>query len=190
MAYVTPETKAKVEKRIDEVLATALRSYPKLDTFKRPTVDYLCRGRTAGTANYRNSHISLNSVLLNENIEHFIHQTVGHELAHLIAHHVYPYLRKAHGPEWKQVMRFIGLSADRCHEYNVENATVKQKTKFQYKCGCRNDIVFSIVRHNKVRTGKAKYTCRLCRQVMTPVANLGMVSYDKAKDKIAAHAAK
>jgi SprT protein len=189
MAYVTPETKARVEKRIDEVLALATKSYPKLSTFSRPVVDYMLRGKTGGTANYTQNRISLNSILLNENLDHFIRQTVGHELAHLIAHFVYPNLRQAHGAEWKQVMHFIGLTADRCHSYDTENAAVRQKQKFQYKCGCRTEIVLSSVRHNKIRKG-AVYRCNRCAQPLVLVTRLGQVSYKVAATKMAANSAK
>ena len=190
MAYVTPETKAKVEKRIDEVLALATKSYPKLTSFGRPIVDYMLRGKTGGTANYGQNRISLNSILLNENLDHFIRQTVGHELAHLIAHFVYPNLRQAHGAEWKQVMRFIGLTADRCHSYDTENAAVRQKQKFQYKCGCRNEIVLSSVRHNKIVRYGTVYRCNSCAQPLVLVTRLGQVSYKVAATKMAANAAK
>lgn len=190
MAFVSQDTKKAVEKRVDEVLLLASYAYPaEMVSFKRPTVDYNLRGNTAGTAKYGYHHISLNSDLLNENKDLFIKQTVGHELAHLIAYHVYPLVSTPHGKEWKRVMRAIGLPAIRCHTYNTDKAAVKHKVKYQYACACRRDIVLSSVRHNRIVRQGVVYTCPRCNHRITLVNRLGQVGYKTAKDKIANNAA-
>ena len=67
--------------------------------------------------------------LLNENTDHFIEQTVGHEWAHLAAANLHGHKIRSHGPEWKAVMHKLGLDAARCHAYTTQKArTVKPKS--------------------------------------------------------------
>lgn len=99
-----------------------------------PTVSFDLRGTTAGEAYSDKNHIRLNGQLLNENTEHFIEQTVGHEWAHLAARHLHGPRIRSHGPEWKSVMVKLGLDPARCHTYATQKARVvkaKPKTKTQ-----------------------------------------------------------
>lgn len=96
---------------------------------RTPTLSFDLRGTTAGQAFPGKHHIRLNGQLLNENVEEFIEQTVGHEWAHLVAIHLHGPKIRAHGPEWKNVMVKMGLDPARCHTYNTNNArTVKPRS--------------------------------------------------------------
>lgn len=91
-------------------------------TMPAPTLSFDLRGTTAGQAFPTEHHIRLNGQLLNENTEHFIEQTLGHEWAHLAAQHLYGNKIRPHGNEWKQVMRNLGLDPARCHTYTTQRA--------------------------------------------------------------------
>ncbi len=164
-----------VMNRIEECYARAERAFTR--TFDRPRVRFDKRGQVAGTADHRKNELNFNMVLLNENLEHFVMQTVAHEIAHLVTGKVYPDTRggfdrfgkrtkrRSHGREWKSVMIMLGVNPDRCHTYDVTNAKVGAKRKtvtFDYKCsGCGSVLPMGKVRHNKFQAGKAKYShCR------------------------------
>lgn len=91
-------------------------------TMASPTVSFDLRGTTAGQAYPGKNHIRLNGQLLNENIDDFIEQTVGHEWAHLAAANLHGQKIRSHGPEWKRVMQRLGLDPARCHTYTTKKA--------------------------------------------------------------------
>ncbi len=79
--------------------------------FELPSIEWNLRGSFAGRADGRNNRMRLNPVLLCENTEDFIKQTVPHEVAHLANRTVHgPHVRP-HGPEWKSMMRALGLAS-------------------------------------------------------------------------------
>lgn len=164
-----------VIERVKECLVIAARRWPH-ETFRFPSIIFKKRGTTAGTANGSKWQLNFNEILLNENLEHFVKQTVAHEVAHLIDHQVYDShaprfdrngrrkKRQPHGPNWKRVMAVLGVPADRCHDMDVSNARVtRRKTEtFDYHCsGCNKTLPMGKIRHNKQQSGKANYThCR------------------------------
>jgi SprT protein len=159
--------KTLVANKIEECYEMAEKLYRK--SFPRPTCDYLKKGSTAGVAYLRGNRVSLNLVLLLENPEHFIKQTVPHEVAHLIAWQVYQCGN--HGRGWKNVMKLcFNLEPDRCHTYDVSNVKRIRKAlpKYLYKCGCTEYKVGPAV-HNRILSGK-KYICRKCKaDIYSPV---------------------
>ena len=94
-----------------------------------PTVSFDLRGKTAGQAFLSKHHIRLNGQLLNENPDDFIHQTVGHEWAHLLCHYRHGPRVAAHGKEWKLIMVALGLNPERCHTYDTTRSTVRRTTR-------------------------------------------------------------
>lgn len=85
-----------------------------------PRVQFDIRGTTAGTAYAGKNLIRFSPTLLRENIEDFLVNTTGHEVAHLIARAKFGAI-DPHGNEWKRVMWAFGLRASRCHSYDVSN---------------------------------------------------------------------
>ena len=106
----------------------------------RPTVSFRLRGQKAGVAHLDENLLRFNPQLYRENREHFLEQTVAHEVAHLIAHQLFgPRIPPRRG--WQLIMRGIyGLPPDRCHTY-AGRAT----TRYLYRCHCpeHNDFPFS-----------------------------------------------
>ncbi len=154
MSYVlTRKAEVAVEDRIDQLLdqADALGW-----TVSKPTIDYSLRGQTAGKMGF-NGTMYINVCLLNENWDHYLEQTVGHEFAHHIVHAHFPGAT-AHGYEWKNVMVKLGLPANRTHRYDVTNSTVKRKSQYAYVCdGCGTELMMGPVRHKKQQSGRANY---------------------------------
>lgn len=166
---VTTEIQQRVNAKIQEGIAIAKAAY-NVDV-QMPKIVYDKRGTTAGTANYKTWTLNFNAVLLAENVEAFIARTVPHELAHLVNDLVYPEAhateikwtgrgykrtkRDVHGETWQSIMRTLGASPKRCHNYDVSNVKVeKVLTKYQYRCSCCNSIVEAGPKvHAKIQRG-------------------------------------
>ena len=159
-----------VNQKVKECIAKAEARFGR--TFKYPTIDYKLRGVAAGRAYYYGNHIKLNPVLLHENRETFIKQTVPHEVAHLIAFQVYGSRIRPHGKEWASVMNLFGCPANRCHSYDVTPAHTRKT--YEVKCGCKTHSVTSI-RYNRMVKGISSYKCVYCKQTLR-LANSSLVS--------------
>jgi len=98
----------------------------KLDLcLKYPQVKFSLRGTTAGKADIGANELLFSPTLLRENPDHFIQQTVGHEVAHLISHLKWGWDIDPHGIEWKRVMWAFDLPALRCHSYDTSNVPTR-----------------------------------------------------------------
>jgi len=84
-----------------------------------PQVVFALKGTTAGRAYYQKNLISFSPSLLYANADHFLEQTVGHEVAHLAAFRKHGSIIKPHGTHWQAVMWGLGLPATRCHNYDI-----------------------------------------------------------------------
>lgn len=159
IVYVSSDLKTKVLKRINDCCDIAEDAYGrKIDV---PSVDFDCRGVTAGHAVLRENHISLNSVLLVENTDDFIARTVGHEVAHIIAFRLFG--DRGHGRAWKRVMLVLGQDASRCHSYDVKNARVRKLNRRVYTCNCNTEHPITVQKHKKILSGMIKCRCRKCK---------------------------
>lgn len=162
-----PEANITAEVLEQEVLAKIEYCYQRAEvqlqrTFPRPTIRFNQRGKTAGSARLQVNELRFNKVLLLENQQHFIFQTVPHEVAHLIVYHLYG-RTKPHGREWQYIMTEIfELAAKTTHQYDI--SSVKGKT-FIYACQCREHQL-TVYRHNKIGRNKAEYLCRYCKQAL------------------------
>jgi len=134
-----------------------------------PEICFDLRGRTAGQVRFgrgRPCMIRYNLVLLRENTDAFLAETVPHEVAHLIAFARYGSRIRPHGSEWRAVMEYLGAEPRRCHRYDVDRAASRRLQEFDYHCGCRNHRLSSI-RHNRVLAGYT-YLCRRCSGPLRP----------------------
>ena len=134
-------------------------------SFKRPVVSLKLRGQKAGVAHLHENLLRFNAQLYQENREHFLRQTVAHEVAHLVAHQLFGDTIAPHGEEWQLIMRGLyELPADRCHSYEIKRRRV---TRFIYRCPCPDsNFPFTAQRHQLVRKGR-RYLCRRCRETLT-----------------------
>ena len=162
------ELKNLVYNKVKELLGKFNTAYKK--DFGIPEIKFTKRGATAGCVSYRNdvAFFNFNMVLLKENVDHFIKQTVTHEVAHycvwLLFGHEYSSngRRIIHGKKWKNLMGFFGVNSYRCHNYNTDNCSKKRKVKrFTYKCGC-SEYQLTSIRHNRVLKEQASYSCPKC----------------------------
>lgn len=84
--------------------------------------------------------VELNVELLREGREEHRNQTLLHETAHLIIFLLYPESMrrhsriKAHGREWRIVMRHLGCRPDRCSNHDFLHEARIKKAKLMYAC--------------------------------------------------------
>ena len=128
--------------------------------FPRPEVRLDLRGQSAGAAYPQRNLLRFNAGLYRDNQVHFLHQTVAHEAAHLLAARLHGLQIRPHGREWQGIMQEVfGLPALRCHSYRLPPVW---KTLYSYACQCRQHQL-SARRHARTRRG-VDYLCRACRQ--------------------------
>jgi SprT protein len=167
--YVSQIVRNKVDTVIQDCIFMAEKMFGV--GVKVPEVRYDLVGKAAGQAIYRRIGgsayvIRINPILLNENEEYVINQTIPHEMAHIVVYQFY-HARgidvNGHGKEWKRVMRHFGLEPNRCHNMNVTTVNVlKKRTEYKFKCGCVGNVyVLSKNKYTRWANGTT-YTCRKC----------------------------
>lgn len=150
--------KQQVLKKLDDLVLAANKLFNR--SFTPPKVKFYLKGTTAGKADLLNNIVILNHILLVENPDDFLEDTVPHELAHLLTFAMFGRKAKAHGKEWKSVMRALGVEPTRCHSLDVSNVG----NRHSYRCACKSHQL-STQRHNKIRRG-ASYICKSCGHVL------------------------
>lgn len=136
----------------------ARRLYPSLE-ISYPVIKTTLKGKASGMAYFSLWQVNYNMEILKNNEKEFLVQTVGHEIAHLVAHKILGSL--GHDKGWKMIMRLFGLEPKRCHNYNMEGVTVKTRKTVSYSCGCPEKThEIGIVRHKNILKGSIFQCCK------------------------------
>jgi SprT protein len=159
---VDPKLKERAKQSLVQWMKIAREEFGH--SLRMPTISFDLTGTFAGYAYFSRWHIRLNHILLQENIEKFESSTLPHELAHLINRYLYGKKVKPHGPEWKAVMRRLGLEPERCHSYDVDNSRTTTKV-YGYVCSCCQNGWLTSRQHKKERRG-VLYFCNSCKGPM------------------------
>lgn len=159
---------AEIERAYQIVEAKYGQSIPRVPvTFSSKmtkTGGYASYSRNRATGTLTPKSIKLSLPLLRLNGETFVMDTPAHEAMHIATFALFDYA--GHGSKWKNLMRLVGRSTDRCHQME----TVK-KRGVAATCSCKTHEITKI-RANRMRKG-AVYTCTLCR---TPLKLGGRVA--------------
>lgn len=150
------DLKERVEAKVAESLAIlASKGYGA----HPPEVRYDLKGHTAGMANA--DYIRLNLQLLSNPAytEDMINNTIPHEVAHVVVRQTWP-RAQGHGNEWKRMMYYLGLKAERCHQYETVAARKKARP-YTYYCKCAEPHKVTATLHRRMKQGRT-YTCRRC----------------------------
>ncbi len=160
-----------LQERIVELYRQAESFFNK--SFQKPYIRLDLKGETAGQAWIEKRQLRFNPVLLKENREHFIKQTVAHEVAHLLAYDIHGPRIRAHGREWHSIMTHVfQLPADRCHSYDTKRSS---RRNWLYQCLCEGKtIALGTTRHNRSQKGTI-YLCTTCK---APLKYLGRAQAD------------
>lgn len=176
---ITASMKKQVEDKLRACIALAERRYNT--TFRFPNIRYDLRGTTAGRATYGTWTVNFNPILLAENFDSMLEDTVPHEMAHLITDQVYPEAHKRgaptmtrngvfrrgkrspHGTEWQSVMRVLGCEPSRTHSYDTSNARTRERKSYAYKCNCCGaELQLGPKRHAKEQRSPGSYSHSSC----------------------------
>jgi len=154
----------KTRDRVEECFVTIENLYKV--KIPRCRITFCLSGTTAGTANYGTKHLRFNRKLLIANFDHFIADTIPHEVSHIADFCLNPRNgtpRKPHGPSWKKVfIEAFHAPPRRCHQLDVSSVRRKTKT-YKYSCGCVGKThEMGAIRHKKAVRG-AVFTCNKCR---------------------------
>jgi SprT protein len=162
---------ARLDARVAECQKLVTAIHPEF-----PKVDYelFSRRRAAGLAFGNEHRIALNEVLLRENPEPMLRDTVAHEFAHIVVWWRYLDLRQtsspgaivvapsAHGIEWQTTMRFVfAVEPSRCHRFDTTNTGARVQRRWRYQCDCQSHLL-TTSKHRRVQTG-ARYVCTDCK---------------------------
>jgi len=120
------------------------------------------RGRIAGQAWPGDSLLRFNPVLGAENWDDFLHNTVAHEVAHLLACWREGGAALGHGPAWREAMALFGCEPRRCHGYDTRNSEAWRQRRWSYRCRCPEPHLLTTTRHNRVQKKHWTYHCRTC----------------------------
>lgn len=115
---------------------------------------------TAGLAYIRENLIKLDEDYFRENQDKIIFDTIPHEIAHFIVHTYYKNAKQNHGPEFRSVMRSIGLSGSTYHTMERPAGREKNNVKrYELACNC----AFYFVTKAKYEKYTTKpYICKTC----------------------------
>lgn len=167
MTQLSAALKKQVNDKIIECQAIIKAKLGK--DIKMPTVSYNKGGTTAGTANQGTWHIELNPVLLVENQNQMINDTVPHEFAHLVTGQLYPDTKRTwskkgrpHGAEWQYIMRVLGVNPSRCHTMDVSSVKRIKAGSIKVACStCKREFSLGPVRAARLKANpKGMWCCR------------------------------
>ena len=128
---LTPALRKQVEDEVEAAFVVCEKHYKQ--KFPRAEIRYDIRNTNGGEAWYLRNLIRLNLTFLVENTETFLKTTVRHEVAHLVAHHVFDKKPangkkvRPHGKEWQEVMGVVDAPAKKCHSYDVTSLDLHKK---------------------------------------------------------------
>lgn len=172
------EIKDAILLRVEEVFQIAENYFGR--KFSRPTNFVWEREKSrGGYCKYLAKELGFNTLLAENNKDHFLATTVPHEVAHWIDRELYGFVKTPagkiirHGKTWKRIMvNVFRIPANRCHTYDT--SMIKKRTRvvsrgFVYGCGCGKTYNLTSVRHNKIVKGKAWYHCTSCKGKLYPI---------------------
>lgn len=148
-----------INKKVDEVQnKLAFYGLPKIQL----TIEIADIGdRAAGQAFIGKNNIKISSKYLKEFPDHVMNVTVAHEVVHLYVFKYFPRAKQAHGPEFRRVMRLLGLAGDTYHKMKLSDAKPRQKrtkVRFLYVTEKTNQVVgLTPGQHKKVIAGIGEF---------------------------------
>ena len=96
--------------------------------WQTPRIEWYQRGRAAGLAYPKQCLIRLSLPLGLQNPQELLHDTLPHELAHIVATRLhYPRRIRPHGEEWQNVcVRLLGRRLNRTHQMDVKTLKARR----------------------------------------------------------------
>lgn len=162
---IQPITRLQQDAVTEETTRYILRAAEHFDTpFKPIPVLFDLRGRAAGMYRVKANQkvIRYNPFIFAKYFTDNFNETIPHEVAHYVTDELYGLRRiRPHGNEWKDVMQFFGVAANRTATYDLSGIPRRQHKTFTYHCSCQSYELTSR-RHNKIMQNAGHYLCRAC----------------------------
>lgn len=135
-----------------------------------PAIRFDLKGARAGEAIcYGHDNIvRFNIPLLTRGGSEAVYNTVGHEVAHIVANRHFG-KSCGHKREWRYVMQRLGLKAERCHTIDVTGLIRTQK-RLEIVCACGVQLKLSQTIVNKIKRGEHRI-CNNCKTRVVLNAN-------------------
>lgn len=121
-----------------------------------PSIEFFIKGHVAGWAHCQQHKVEYNITIAKAYPDRF-HNTVIHEVAHLVVYTIYGDKVAAHGKEFKSIDLMLGGLGTTYHSYDIIH-TIPTRTLTRYICKCT--------------CGEGKYTkkvslggyrCKICK---------------------------
>lgn len=160
---VQDSLKTEMEELVDLRLQLLVREATGIfgEEVKMPSVRLDLYGTTAGMAIPLKWHLRINPVLMRDNVDDFLDNTIPHELSHLIAHQLYGDKIRPHGREWRSVMRALGCEPSTYHSMDVLMSYLhKYGEAYLYRCDC-SEHPLKPMQHEEIIKGRAM-SCKAC----------------------------
>jgi len=126
------------------------------------TVEKLRYG-VAGNACFSKKSIKISEDYLKQFPDDTINDTIPHEMCHIYQKQYFPNAKQNHGPQWKRLMIFLGLSPSTYHTLKlagVERPT-KTKKRFIYLSEkTQTEIKVTSQKHYKIQLNPSNYSYR------------------------------
>ena len=164
---LSPEQRQAVLQATRDTISRAAALFGQ--TFDEIPVSFELRGRSAGMYQVRHSRrlIRYNPWLFAKYFDDNLANTVPHEVAHYVTDLLHGLRRvRPHGPEWRAVMVALGARPEVYCRYDLDGIPVRSQQRFIYQCACSTHALSS-VRHRRVQSGSARYSCRRCRTALS-----------------------
>lgn len=162
------DIKLAVYDRLDELLIKCCEN--DLKDVRMPDIEFYDNKLAAGYAHYGRWAVSFNLPMFRENYDSMIHETVAHELAHLVVHHRwkkagrYTKRPRPHGSEWKYIMsNWFGVDPQTTHDYCTKSTNARRQKRWQAPCeNCGFIYEVSTTIQMRMAMGQQR-SCTKCR---------------------------
>jgi SprT protein len=118
--------------------------------------------------------VYINPDFFKTNYDEQLNDTLPHEVAHGIAHALWPdpfpapkgFRSDPHGRNWERVMNWFGISnPNRTHKMDMSGVATRQVNRpFTYLCGCKLPHKLTLRMHTMIQVHGRSRTCRGCKQ--------------------------
>lgn len=155
----------RIEERTEEILKKVHARYPQFKSYNfNSVIVKACTDHphAIAEAHYYKNRIEYVHNYLDADFDYMLKEVVPHEIAHMVAAHMYGRWQKiaSHGKEWRAIAIYLGATgkatAGSPQLINASRNMLTRKVKYyEYECAGEKFLVSGIM-HNKISRGQAR----------------------------------
>lgn len=152
---------------IEIITSHAEKTIAKLESmgFPRLDISYTVEklpAKTAGQAHLYSKIVKINTLYLKEHKESILCDTLPHEICHIYQAHYFPNAKQSHGPEWKRLMKAVGLQANTYHNMSIPEIaqSKRKKVRYVYVTQSGKEGLLTRQQHTDVQSGYKRFSVR------------------------------